>query len=301
MSNTLTQIENYGVRHADYQNMKIAKVLDFTEDEIYYQTEAGEQLVLPYPYGIDVSPLGSVYITVGTGNLYKYDSEKDYLSESYIGGKLHGISLESLDFSFRALITSACDNKIREVELLLDDGGFNEVTASGTEGQNADQFNFPSDVAYYHDRGHIYVADKYNHRIQVFDAKYDGMMIFLDQFENEELITPTMLQITKKQMLLVTDAGHRAVLVFTLDGKYCHQFGDLDDPRGICQDPAGNILVADRNERNIQVFLENFDHLTTIQVEGAMDNMNDIDITRDGDMLFVTSWKDGKVYILLTK
>lgn len=84
----------------------------------------------------------------------------------------------------------------------------------GNFGNNNGEFNQPRGIAL-DQTGNIYVADKNNHRIQIFDQNGG----FLDSF-----------------------------------GNFGSNNGQFNNPRGIALDLTGNIYVVDTDNNRIQVF-----------------------------------------------
>ena len=126
-------------------------------------------------------------------------------------------------------------------------------------------FNEPWGVAVAPD-GLVYVADTWNHRVQVFSP--DGQFIRMwDSFEANGIIDgfwgPRGIAVDQKGRVFVTDTGKQRVVVFDAQGNYISQFGgigmdpgQMDEPVGIAIDPEGRIFVADTWNNRIQVFVE---------------------------------------------
>lgn len=133
-------------------------------------------------------------------------------------------------------------------------------------------------------KGNIYVADTWNHRIQEFDpngkflAKWGSFVNLADPNSAGEKDTdsrfygPRGVAIGPDGNVYVTDTGNKRVLIFSEDGKFVRKIdsglspaktapaypfsqpGELNEPIGIAVDPAGNVYVADTNNRRIQKF-----------------------------------------------
>jgi peptidylamidoglycolate lyase len=84
----------------------------------------------------------------------------------------------------------------------------------GTKGEGPGQFNLPHSVDIDRNR-RVYVADRANSRIQVFDE--DGK--YLDQWPN--IRQPFHIMITTDQHLWASDGGTNKMLEYDLDGKLC--------------------------------------------------------------------------------
>jgi DNA-binding beta-propeller fold protein YncE len=121
----------------------------------------------------------------------------------------------------------------------------------GSRGQGEGEFFLPHSVDL-SDDGLVYVADRENSRIQVFDD--EGA--YKSQFQSEEVGKPFAVR-RQGNTLYVADCGfptdQRAAIV-TIDlstnsihrfGKFGQAPGDLLGPHGIAVDAAGAVYVAD--------------------------------------------------------
>ncbi len=121
----------------------------------------------------------------------------------------------------------------------------------GSKGLGEGEFHLPHSVDLSTD-GLVYVADRENSRIQVFDE--EGT--FQSQFQSEEIGKPFAV-CRQGNILYVADCGfptdHRAAIV-TIDlstnathrfGKFGQNAGDLLGPHGIAVDADGAVYVAD--------------------------------------------------------
>jgi DNA-binding beta-propeller fold protein YncE len=134
----------------------------------------------------------------------------------------------------------------------------------GEPGGEASQFRLPHSVRV--DRlGRVWVADRENHRIQIFDG--DGR--FLTQWTN--FVRPTDLFIDNDDTVYVSELSKR-VGIFTIDGKLLARWGNSGRkkeealflaPHAIAVDSHGDIYVGevsmtvlqvDRGPRTIQKF-----------------------------------------------
>ena len=135
----------------------------------------------------------------------------------------------------------------------------------GSQGSGNGQFDFPTAMDISPIDGRIYVVDRNNERVQIFDAGFN----YLDQFGsvgsgNGQFANNAVesIAIDSSGNLWVVDRANHRVQRFDSNGNYVAQFGSqgtangqFDNPEGIAIDPAtGNIWVGDRNNERVQVF-----------------------------------------------
>ncbi len=132
------------------------------------------------------------------------------------------------------------------------DGAFKQ--SWGTKGHRPGQFDLVHNIAI-DGEGRVYVADRENRRVQVFDA--EGR--FLDQWKH--LGKPFGLCVDGDGNIYVTDGEADKVYVVDHEGRILAEFGGTGDEPGrfrmahsIAVDRAGNIYVAEADGRRIQVF-----------------------------------------------
>jgi YYY domain-containing protein len=125
----------------------------------------------------------------------------------------------------------------------------------GGSGFDNGNFNQPRGITF-DTQGRAYVADTFNHRIQVFDPKGEFLFTFGEKGELEgQFREPNNLLITPKKELLVLDTWNHRVQVFTLEGTFLYQFGrGFFGPRGIALGPKGRIYITDTGSGQIKVF-----------------------------------------------
>ena len=103
----------------------------------------------------------------------------------------------------------------------------------------------------------VYVTDRENARIQVFDE--NGR--FLDQFSTGGPSTPQVLYLSADKHLWIVDNDTSKVVKYDMDGRYQYSWGSrgewpgaLWNVHGISVDPEGNLYLAEVNNGRAQKF-----------------------------------------------
>lgn len=128
------------------------------------------------------------------------------------------------------------------------------LTTWGTRGAGPGQFNLPHAIAIDRNR-RVYVADRSNHRIQVFDE--NGK--FLDMWPN--IRSPYDIMITDDQHLWVADGATMKFVQYDLNGHYINSWGTYGIfPGGFWSvhqfsvDTDGNLYAAETFGGRTQMF-----------------------------------------------
>ena len=140
-----------------------------------------------------------------------------------------------------------------------DDGSL--LYSWGDVGNGAGQFNVPHGL--FEHAGKVYVADRSNHRIQVFEP--DGT--YLREFTASDggLNLPTKIHIDRDDIAYISELRGR-VTICDLSGTVRERIGELNEPsrepgrftapHGICVDSRGDFYVAEVGEgERLQKFL----------------------------------------------
>jgi len=126
--------------------------------------------------------------------------------------------------------------------------------AWGEKGSGKSQFDLPHAIRI-DSKGLVYVGDRENDRIQVFDQNGKFIRLFGG-------FAPFGMHITPDDRLFIADGRANEVLVMTLEGEILHRFGSkgsksgqFNMPHGIAVDKDGAIYVAEVNNKRIQKFV----------------------------------------------
>ncbi len=141
-------------------------------------------------------------------------------------------------------------------------GTFADVSTGSAPGGT---FNEPWGIAVAPD-GKVFVADTWNHRIQVFepDGRFIRMWGTLGQGASpQDLYGPRAIAVDERGRVFVVDTGNKRVMVYDEEGGYLTQVGSagfdsgqFDEPVGISLTASGELMVADTWNRRVQVFRE---------------------------------------------
>ncbi|MBN1964580.1 MAG: NHL repeat-containing protein, partial [Anaerolineae bacterium] len=129
--------------------------------------------------------------------------------------------------------------------------------------------------------GNIYVADTWNHRIQVFtpDGEFIRAWGQLGQLQEGEAPVdfwgPREVLVDDEGLVYVADTGNKRIRVYTAEGELVREIGiggagagQLNEPVGLAMSPDGRLFVADTWNRRIQVFDRSGQFLLSWNVNG---------------------------------
>ncbi len=151
--------------------------------------------------------------------------------------------------------------------------GMYEVGEYGTAAGG--NFNQPWGIAVGPD-GNVYVADTWNHRVQVFTPEGEfirswGQLGQLDAARDpDDFWGPRAIAVDKEGLVYVADTGNKRIRVYTAEGQWLRDIGSggtsagqLNEPVGLAIHPDGRIFIADTWNRRIQVFNTMGQYLTS--------------------------------------
>jgi len=197
------------------------------------------------PHFLRTDPHGNIWATdVGAHQIFKFSAEGKLLMT--LGKKGINGDNESRDaLNGPADVVIAPDGSIfiadgqssnTRVVKYSKDGKF--VKYWGGKGTEPGKFDVPHSIAM-DSTGRLYVADRRNNRIQLFDQ--DGT--YLDQWTH--FGTPEGLFITRDDMLYVVDGRNALRIASTRDGKIVDRLEGLSEPTAVAVDTQGAVYITE--------------------------------------------------------
>jgi DNA-binding beta-propeller fold protein YncE len=131
----------------------------------------------------------------------------------------------------------------------------------GSYGSGDGQFNGPDSVAV-DAAANIYVADRLNNRIQVFDSQGNFLLKFGSLGSGDgQFADPLGVFVDATGNIYVADYANNRIQVFDSLGNFLLKFGSFGSgdgqfsaPTGVAVDATGNIFVSDYYNSRIEVF-----------------------------------------------
>ncbi|CAF4202741.1 unnamed protein product, partial [Adineta steineri] len=220
---------------------------------------------LTSPFGIFASANGDVY--VDNGNSHEVDkwacNATSSITAMYVMGTCHGLFIDTSN----TLYCSLGDFNLVVKELLNDTTG-TQITAAGngTSGLEPNMLNNPHGI-FIDVNFNLYVADRDNHRIQLFQpGELNAITVAGDGSLNITitLAYPTGIILDGNGYLFISDTNNNRIVGSNSDGYRCIVGCDgvsglgsnqLNAPWGISFDSYGNLFVADAYNNRIQKFM----------------------------------------------
>jgi len=216
-------------------------------------------VVFASPHFLRTDPNGNIWVTDrGAHQIFKLSTEGQILMT--LGQKGIAGNNESMDaFNNPADVVIAKDGRIfiadgeestsNRVVQYSKEGKF--VKYWGGKGTEPGKFNDPHSIAM-DSKGRLYVADRMNFRIQIFDQ--DGK--YLDQWTHLGAPSPFGLFITSDDMLYVVDGINRLFIANTSDGRIVDRIEGLTNPHAVTVDNKGTIYIAEITGTSVKKFVK---------------------------------------------
>ena len=170
------------------------------------------------------------------------------------------------------------------------------VLRIGKPGKTEGQFNLPWGVETDKKTDNIYVVDRCNSRVQVFNK--EGK--YLSQFGTSKMDEPKCIAISK-DIVLISEERHKSLLVYDLNGNFIRKIsksGDgkkgLSEPFGIAIDEVtGDIYVCDCTDCCVKIFTKDYSYKT--EFGKGISLLRDIKLTKNN--IYLLSNKSPFLYI----
>ena len=130
-----------------------------------------------------------------------------------------------------------------------------------TSFRTKEELSPPSGLCFTHD-GNILLADDFNHRIQIYDPKFNLITSFGEKGKEQgQLQYPKGIAVDKEENIFVADSWNHRIQKFDSQGKPLLSFGscgdeknELNEPYDILIDSTGTLVVVERYNHRIQFF-----------------------------------------------
>ena len=173
------------------------------------------------------------------------------------------------------------------------------VKSVGGEGSKIGQFDYPRGITLSQDNK-LFVCDRDNHRIQVFDTNLK--FIFCFGKAGSGMRFPNDLTFDPAGSVYVADSNNHRVQVFSQNGTYLRTFGvggsgpgELSRPRGIHVE-HGHVYVAEGGNNRISIFHRSGEFITSFgrrgSGEGELRNPYGISTDQDGFLYVCDSFNN---------
>ena len=209
------------------------------------------------PTGVAVSDNGHVIVTECYYDcITVLDREGKKLKSFTSSGNIKFFSPHSVAITPDNFILVTDKHKIQKLTM---DGKL--IASVGQQGSKPLEFNVPIGIAISPTTGHIYVADCYNHRIQVLNPDFTFSYSFGSKGSAEgQFSSPRFIAIDNQGLVYVSDRYNHRIQVLTSEGKYISKFGTHGFGPGQLQSPTGLVInnnllyVAECNNHCVSIF-----------------------------------------------
>ena len=234
------------------------------------------------PRGIAIDGNGSIYVADVLDRVDIYDRNGTHLrSITGISGDPYGLSIHG-----NRMAVGNSHSGVDKVRIYDLNGTF--IREFGTGGSGTGQFESPHGVSYA-ENGNIWVADYYNHRVQIFDGNGTFLSQLGEHANSPFLSNPSQMATDSQNFYLSDTVSNRVVVMNQKDGSYVRTIarsgtglGQVTNPMGIAIDGQGKIYVVDSGNDRIQVFENNGTFLRSFGNSGIFSSAWGIALAEDG-------------------
>ena len=273
---------------------------------------------LEQPIGIDVSPMGHVYVTDALQRVVRFSPQGEILGQWGREGSGPGEFGNAVGVAVGrdgAVYVSDYDHD--RIQKFTAEGEF--LLEFGRSGSGPSEFNAPAGLAVDRD-GFVYVADFYNHRVQRFrgDGSFEKVIGHAGRLGRGALHYPTGVAITSQHEFLVADAYNYQLQWFDLDvgGQPARRVGyhlfwlwprpalsnaGFFVPTDIAVGPDGTIHVADSGNHRVVMLSATGEYQADWAIPDADSNIfspEQIAASPDGSTVYATDLARNRVLVL---
>uniref|UniRef100_A0A1X7UY81 RING-type domain-containing protein n=1 Tax=Amphimedon queenslandica TaxID=400682 RepID=A0A1X7UY81_AMPQE len=221
---------------------------------------------LNYPSGVVVTDDNHVIVTEYHGNCVTIlDREGKKMKSLGLGegrsGNVKFFSPRGVAITPDKFILVSDNHRIQKISM---DGYLIASVGKKCKGNRPLQFNTPHGIAISPITGQVYIADWFNHRIQVLNPDLTFSHSFGSEGKaNGQFQLPHDIAIDSQGLVYVADYGNHRIQKFSQDRNFLSQFGtkgsgpgQLNSPNGITIDTAatGLVYVSEWGNHRISVF-----------------------------------------------
>ena len=180
------------------------------------------------------------------------------------------------------------------------------IASVGQQGSKPLEFNYPVGIAISHTTSHIYIADSFNHRIQVLnypDLSFSHMFGSTGN-DKDQFITPCHIVTDNEGTIYVSDTNNSRVLRYTHNGELISQFGSQGSGPGEIYLPEGlavnnNFLyIGEYGNHCVSVFTTDGKFVCSFGAEGndRLNGPRGISMDSDG-YLYVCDYRNNRLVL----
>ena len=225
------------------------------------------------PWGIAINHKGEIVVSKqGGGHISTYTPS---------GRKIQTINLNGLDLlgltldrEGNIIVGEETNNSIRKYS---PEGQL--LASVGTVGAGRLQFGDPRDIAINTRNNKVYVADCYNHRIQVLNYDLTFSTTFGKKGEDKgQFDSPSGITCDSAGNVYVADYGNDRIQVFTAGRKFLRMFGKYGRGRGKLNHPNG--IALDQSSEHVYISESGNHRISVFTCEGQFVTLFRADIKR---------------------
>ena len=185
------------------------------------------------------------------------------------------------------------DSEHRIQEFAMEDDFYTHLSCVGTLGNGPLQFNCPYGITVNKTTGQVFIADRYNHRVQVLNPDLTFSHMFGSQGSGQgELYCPHDVAIDSKGFVFVTDSNNNRLQKFTTDGQFVSLLkieGVDPRPSGIAIDDNDMVYINSINTDDVTVYTTNGEYIGIIKKNASTgwSALNGIACDNDTGYLYV--------------